>query len=384
MPLVEASQNLKQKPGLSSFATHPDQAGGSLRELRDFAKRIVPPAQWSTTPLLLQATAGLRSVTTAEAEAILENVRNELATWGFNFQRDWARIISGSEEGINGFIAANYLKGVFKPGVRQEDTFGVIEMGGASLQMTFCADRVDLMTEEQRASLVPLSLAGTTFLVYTHSYLGYGQEMAAEIVHKESAVEDNPCVLVGSHPKAKGNFQECSTRIKDVLFKPQGPCDLCSFLGEFQPSVKGEIFLAIENFFYTTKFFELDTERNFVEQLEAKGRAWCSTSFPDAQARFPALSKEEVNKFCFASAYIPHLVRALGFSKGDLESSVFVTKHVNNTGIDWALGGVVSHLTAPRPRASSRFPLSLLLVFGAALGLLWFYRKPLARRARGI
>jgi len=375
MPIVDPSQNLKRKPGLSSFAATPEKAGGSLRDLRDFAQRIVPADQRDTTPLLLQATAGLRSLTLSEAEAVLESVRDELATWGFKFERHWARVISGSEEGINGFIAVNYLKDVFKPGVRQEDTFGVIEMGGASLQVTFCADNIDLLREDQQAKLVPISLAGTTFLVYTHSYMGYGQEMAAELVRKDAG-DGDPCYLVGSFPKAKGNFKECFTRIKNVLFKPrESSCDSCSFLGNFQPSIKGEIFLAIENFFYTTKFFDLDTHRNFVDLLQEKGEHWCSTPFHSAQAQFPALTKEEVNKFCFASAYIPNLVNALGFTKQDLEKSVFIAKNINNSGIDWALGGVISYLTAPPPR-SSRYLWIFLVAF--AFLIVWF-RKTIVR-----
>jgi apyrase len=381
MPLVGSSQNLKRKPGLSSFAATPSQAGGSLRDLREFAHRIVPADQRASTPLLLQATAGLRSLSLSETEAILDSVRDELMTWGFKFERDWARVISGSEEGINGFIAANYLKGVFKPGVRQEDTFGVIEMGGASLQVTFCADRIDLLDENQRSVLVPISLAGTTFLVYTHSYMGYGQEMAAELVRKDVVDDDgDPCHLVGSFPKAKGNFRECSTKIKSALFKPQeGFCSSCSFLGNFQPSIKGEIFLAIENFFYTTKFFELDTQRNFVDLLQEKGEKWCSTPYPSAQSQYPVLSKDEVNKFCFASAYIPNLMLALGFTKPDLENSVFVAKNINNSGIDWALGGVLSHLTKPPSPRSSRYPWILLLV--GIVFLVWF-RKPIFRSLR--
>src|SRR5690348_17292955 len=127
-------------------------------------------------------------------------------------------------------------------------------MGGASMQITFCADGVDAMTSEQRGVLVPVTLAGTHLLVYTYSYLGYGQEKAAELVRAKNA-DDDPCVLVGSVSRAKGDFQQCTDRIKDVLFSA-ARCDSCSFAGNFQPPIKGEVFLAIENFFYTSKFFD--------------------------------------------------------------------------------------------------------------------------------
>jgi len=228
--------------------------------------------------------------------------------------------------------------------------------------------------------LVPVTLAGTTLLVYTYSYLGYGQEMAAELVREHFT--DDPCVLVGSNPKAKGNFRQCTERIKDSLFHKER-CKSCSFAGNFQPSLKGEAFLAIENFFYTSKFFEAHDNRNFVDVLQEKGNAWCSTPYPRAQASYPSLSKDEVNKYCFASSYIPLLMTELGFSKSELETAVFVSKNINGTGIDWALGGVITYLTnaqpvqypsLPRSRTKLLLRVMLLLSF-ICLFFMWFKRR---------
>ncbi len=48
-------------------------------------------------------------------------------------------MITGTQEGLNGWIATNYLAGVLHLPASPEPvpTFGLIEMGGFSMQVTF-------------------------------------------------------------------------------------------------------------------------------------------------------------------------------------------------------------------------------------------------------
>jgi len=60
-----------------------------------------------------------------------------LAKSGFRFKKRWAGLLPGSSEGIYGFVAANYLSGALqKPLVDPDSLLGVVELGGASLQVT--------------------------------------------------------------------------------------------------------------------------------------------------------------------------------------------------------------------------------------------------------
>ena len=59
-----------------------------------------------------------------------------LAKSGFRFKRKWAGLLPGSSEGIYGFVAANYLSGALqKPLLEPDSLLGVVELGGASLQV---------------------------------------------------------------------------------------------------------------------------------------------------------------------------------------------------------------------------------------------------------
>jgi Golgi nucleoside diphosphatase len=131
----------KVKPGLSSFAKNPGDAGASLQGLVDFIKEQVPPGEWGSTPIWLKATAGLRLLPKQESGAILESVRafmGDTTKCPFAFQAPHARIISGNEEGGFGWIAFNYLKKIIGPKkAAGTSPYAVVEMGGASSQVRY-------------------------------------------------------------------------------------------------------------------------------------------------------------------------------------------------------------------------------------------------------
>jgi len=63
------------KPGLSAYADIPSNAAKSLQPLLDKAKNFIPEAEWSSTPITLKATAGLRLLPKEKADNILNEVR---------------------------------------------------------------------------------------------------------------------------------------------------------------------------------------------------------------------------------------------------------------------------------------------------------------------
>jgi len=87
--------SMKATPGLSSFAADPRGAGLSLAPLVEFARRRVPRESWGQTEVRLMATAGLRLLDSAVAESVLQSCREVLRGSGFQFQDEWATVISG-------------------------------------------------------------------------------------------------------------------------------------------------------------------------------------------------------------------------------------------------------------------------------------------------
>lgn len=63
---------------------------------------------------MLLATAGLRMVSPDRAELVLDACREELLQSGLLFRQDWASVVSGQEEGLYAWIAANYASGALQ------------------------------------------------------------------------------------------------------------------------------------------------------------------------------------------------------------------------------------------------------------------------------
>lgn len=211
----------------------------------------------------VQATAGLRSVTALEAHAILEVVRDSLSASGFLFDRSWAKVISGEQEGLNGWMAVNYLLGVFDQpagsGGAPPTSVGVVEMGGSSMQITFAPSTASV---DDRKHLTPVRVAGHTYHLYTHSFLQYGLQ-AAEKLYQRLAMDrieeaGNPCYPRSYRHSSVGDFAQC-TQLLELMVDTRAECQhatkSCSFNGVFQPKIGSEQFVAIENFYYTAKFF---------------------------------------------------------------------------------------------------------------------------------
>ena len=76
---------------------------------------------------------------------------------------------------------------------------GVVEMGGASVQIVF------VPSGDVTGHLFPVHVINRRYLVYAHSYLGYGQSSVVDYVkarlesdNRSSKVIHHPCMLRGS------------------------------------------------------------------------------------------------------------------------------------------------------------------------------------------
>ncbi|KAG1671772.1 hypothetical protein FOA52_000149 [Chlamydomonas sp. UWO 241] len=239
--LPEASTAVE--PGLSAFAHAPHGAGDSLRPLLEFAYLVVPAGAWHATPVRLLATAGLRLVDEPARSHTLDSCRAVLDSSSFAFRHDWATVISGDMEGLFAWVGANYANGALQAasvpagsGSRKERAggggdggdgggggyTGVMELGGASFQVTFMPDTAP----SQQAPLMelPVQLPGVHSRLYTHSFLGLGLDSAmaaASAALLQSGERSDPCLPVGftASDGRQGNasFDACLKMALSVL-----------------------------------------------------------------------------------------------------------------------------------------------------------------------
>lgn len=157
------------EPGLSSYHADPPAGAQSLVPLLEAAMQAVPKAQQRATPINLKATAGLRLLPGAEAEAILLEVRTLLRRYPFYYdQKDAVEVMDGDSEGLFGWVTVNYLRNSL--GLSADRTAAVLDLGGGSTQIALSVGA----SESVGLSLKKTSVMGRDHNMYIYSHLGYG------------------------------------------------------------------------------------------------------------------------------------------------------------------------------------------------------------------
>ncbi|XP_049689233.1 ectonucleoside triphosphate diphosphohydrolase 2 isoform X3 [Accipiter gentilis] len=308
-------------PGISSYSSTPPAAGTSLVPCLNQALRDVPKEKHAGTPLYLGATAGMRllNITNVQAsDAVLSAVAAMLKLYPFDFRG--AKILSGEEEGVFGWVTANYLlENFIKRGwlgewiQPQKKTLGAMDFGGASTQITF--ETRD--TIEDPRNEVMLKLYGQVYKVYTHSFLCYGRDQVlkrllskvlqqaasyqATITHpcwptgyhkslSLSSVYDSPCTekerpslalnttitVVGT-----GNGSLCALHVSKLFDFTTCSFSRCSFDGIFQPEVSGNFILLQKAPKLEKRLPDYCAVSTFVYLLTTKGYNFNNRSFPN-------------------------------------------------------------------------------------------------------
>ena len=343
-------KTLKVKPGLSSFKDDPAAAGPALQGLMDFAKREIPERQWKDTRVFLMATAGLRLLAPAAQNAIIRSCAEQIRASPFLFKDTWAGVLPGHKEGIFGWVAANYAMGPLqmvntnKRFAKIRATTGVIEMGGASAQVTF------LRPANYSGDTRLITLGGLEVEVFTHSFLGFGQEAAqkkARAAARQSGASD-PCLPVGyssGGAQGTGDFAGCLALARGILKAKNCHQSRCAIGDVYVPRLDGE-FLATENFFYSAQFFDLPPSPTLA-QIRAAGEQYCSKDWAALQAGHASKSEEELLKYCFSAAYMYAFmhdgleVEAGGPLDGGIAYSNEVTYNGVTSDVDWPLGALL-------------------------------------------
>ncbi|XP_037445684.1 probable apyrase 6 isoform X1 [Triticum dicoccoides] len=408
-PDLARSAVMRVSPGLSSFAADTACAGESLRPLLEFAKeKVGSEGAAAATEVRLMATAGLRLLEESVREAILVSCRNALRASGFRFEDSWAKVIPGSDEGVYAWVAANYALGTL--GGDPHKTIGIIELGGASAQLTFVSDEV-----------LPLELStnftfgGTTYTLYSNSFLNFGQNAAQdsyrEILKSRGSFKNgtlvDPCAPKGFSHKRKvlartsgasrsnlenqyvdngsGNYKECRSSSLMMMQEGKERCEYqqCHLGSNFVPELLGH-FLATENFYFTSKFFGLDRSSSLSDFVVA-GEQLCNKDLSTLRQKYLNHSDEDFSRYCFSSAYIVALLHdSLGVPLDD--KRIEYSNQVGDTHIEWALGAFIANtkhrILGASGAVATRSPKHrpLLAVLGAFLAcgiyLVLRWRKP--------
>ncbi|XP_026141499.1 ectonucleoside triphosphate diphosphohydrolase 6 [Carassius auratus] len=160
------------KPGLSAYADDPEKSKEGLLELLNVAKDTVPETLWSSSPLMLRATAGLRLLPGEKATILLDKVREVFSESLFLFRPDSVSIMDGTDEGMSAWITINFLLGVLHG--TEAPKVGMLDLGGGSTQITFALQDDKTIQTLPIDYVTSFQMFNISHALYSYSYLGLG------------------------------------------------------------------------------------------------------------------------------------------------------------------------------------------------------------------
>ncbi|KAM9316783.1 ectonucleoside triphosphate diphosphohydrolase 6 [Gastrophryne carolinensis] len=335
------------KPGLSAYANEPEKCSAGIQEMLNLAKAEIPEKLWSSTPLVLKATAGLRLLPGDKAQKLLDTVTEIFKLSPFLVGKDSVSIMNGTDEGIFAWITVNFLTGsLTDPSAKRS---GMLDLGGGSTQITFYPYEKNTFSNAPAGFITNFQLFDTTYHLYSHSYLGLGLMSARlEIMGGEEGKPLNsgeelitPCVTPGHvteflHAgityKVKGKsdvtsvYESCYKRVAEMLHNKV----------EVIKEAEVVFFYAFSYYFDRAEDAHLiDPEIGGlvkVKDFEAAAKKECTSRQTTAGAS-PFL--------CMDLTYITRLLEDLGFPK---EKHLKLVKKINDVETSWALGATFYYM----------------------------------------
>ncbi|KAK6251599.1 hypothetical protein SCA6_005604 [Theobroma cacao] len=354
-----AYDRMETEPGFHKLVHDKSGLKAAINPLISWAEKQIPEHAHKTTSLFLYATAGVRRLPSADSKWLLENAWLILKNSPFLCRREWVRIISGTEEAYFGWTALNYRTGMLGATPKRK-TFGALDLGGSSLQVTF-----ENENHQHNETNLNLRIGVVNHHLSAYSLSGYGLNDAFDksVVHLLKRLPDgsntnlvngkieikHPCLhsgyneqyicsqcaskdqengspVVGGKILDKGgksgipvqligapNWEQCSAIAKVAVnlsewsnLYPGIDCDLqpCA-LSDSLPRPNGQ-FYALSGFFVVYRFFNLSSDAALDDVLE-KGRDFCEKTWE--VAKNSVAPQPFIEQYCFRAPYIVSLLR---------------------------------------------------------------------------
>ncbi|KAG0281990.1 Guanosine-diphosphatase [Linnemannia gamsii] len=370
------------EPGLSYFGDDALGAAQSLDPLLKTALKSVPVFLHKSTPVAVKATAGLRIMGDIKSNRILEAVRNRLETvYPFPIiKEEGVAIMDGGDEGVYAWVTVNYLLSRINSVVKNS-TVAIMDLGGASTQIVFEPLTVNGHSVAQGKHRVPMSFNGNNYVLYQHSYLGYGLFQANKAINNyvvENPIDNNedtvlspderlhPCMPVNTHKKylhgdkevtligVSDNANECR-RVVEAIFDKEKACNLnpCSFDGVYQPSLTtsfdSDIYAFSFIFDRITPFLagsDVPIQDITLQELENLTARVCVADEDEFKA-FDSIAeaKSELGKVAEMCMDLNYIYGLLHYGYGiPKERKINLTKKIRDYETGWCLGASIAVL----------------------------------------
>ncbi|KAG0280946.1 Guanosine-diphosphatase [Linnemannia exigua] len=381
-PELESEVFEMLKPGLSSYDDNAQAAAESLDPLLKIALKTVPEFLHKSTPVAVKATAGLRMLGDVKSNRILDAVRHRLETvYPFPIIKEQGVVVmDGGDEGVYAWVTVNYLLRRISS-LEKTPTVAIMDLGGASTQIVFEPLTVNGHNVAQGDHRVPMGFNGNNYVLFQHSYLGYGLNEANKqinnyvIDHPIPNTEDiqlspgeylHPCMPVDTRTTyihndkdviligVSDNANECR-RVVEAIFYKEKACSQspCSFNGVYQPSLTTSFDSDIYAFSYIfdriTPFrsgSDVAIQEITLQELEELTDRVCVAD-EDSFKEFDTIAeaKSELGKVAEMCMDLNYIYGLLHYGYGiPKDRNINLTKKIRDYETGWCLGASIAVL----------------------------------------
>ncbi|XP_020575487.1 probable apyrase 7 [Phalaenopsis equestris] len=352
-----AYRRMETEPGFHKLVHNDTGLKAAINPLLKWAEKQVPGHAHQNTAIFLYATAGVRRLPKSDSQWLLDKAWSILKNSSFLCRREWVKVITGMEEAYYGWLALNHDKGMLGLSP-SKGTFGSLDLGGSSLQVTF---EIDKPVNDETG--VNLNLGPISHHLSAYSLPGYGLNDAfdksvfyllkrlartGKPVSTADKIElEHPCLqtgyneeyfcsqcamvnseeslLIGGRAVGKGaaglpikligapQWDECSALAKQTVSRSEWPDLSPSIDCKLKPCALSDSllqprgnFYATSGFFVVFRFFNLTADASLNDVLQ-RGQEFCAKTW--TAARGSVSPQPFIEQYCFRAPYIVSLLR---------------------------------------------------------------------------
>lgn len=308
----------KVKPGFASVESN---------HVNEYLSTLFAEAPDVHAPVYFYATAGMRLLSDTKQKMQYK----ELQQW-FAQQAKWqlvaGKTITGKEEALYDWLAVNYTLGTL-----QSNPVGVLDMGGASVQIVF---PVNEDTSNNNSAVTELNIHGQSIRLFTTSFLGLGQTQMSNQFLNYAPCFSNEYPLPNGKVGA-GDFATCVQKVTALINGVHNVNETVQPILANNPIKSWYAIGGISNLAEQT-LFAFPNNQFTSQQLMHQGDSQvCHQGWDKLSSEFP--SDEYLYGYCLFSAYFyALLVDGYGFNP---EQTINYIPTKEN--IDWTKGVVLHH-----------------------------------------
>ena len=313
---------MKIKPGIASLPLNQD-------EVNKYLTQLFQGIDLKNIPVYFYATGGMRLLDQNLQDDYFLLLKNWFAEHQ-QFNLIDLRVISGSEEGVFGWLAVNKSVGALDD--LQQPLVGVIDIGGASTQLVFAVNDLDTFATED---LQTIKLGDREIRLFAHSFLGLGSN---EIIKR---FENQPTCMPQNYPlksgiSGQGDAVVCANLIANSINKYDNVKKRVHSLMEHN-QIDHWYTLGSVSYMVKNKPFMFENKSITARMILTQGNdEICKLSWSDLVTQYP--NDDYIKNNCLMSAYY----YALTVDGYGINPDQNISVMPNSVETDWTLGVILS------------------------------------------